>query len=582
MTWFPAIPRAVGCLAMTAPLLAACNDRQEDVEGDIGAMTGKTSGTAESTGSEQGNAEGQGAGSESAGSEQGNETEPGSGESSGTKFDLESGDDSGGDGGVHSCVVVDDMDAVPECGEKAPSASFDPEIQWSWTQGNVISVPLVANLTDDNGDGKINLCDVPDVVIVRAAGPPPPNGADGQIVVLDGATGTEHFTIAPIVAASMAPAIGDIDHDGLPEIVAAAGGGGGYSGGSGSVPTPLVAFEHDGTAKWTSAHAVKYSFGIALADLDNDEDVEIITNSSVTDHNGVLVWEATVLPCTPPFSIPGACPTASTAADLDGDRDLEIVAGNAAYHHDGTVYFQSDAITAQAGLWVWPQVADLDSDPEPEVLLVSAWGQAAILEHDGATKLPMQFASPIWYTPAHVHDFDGDGEAEFGFGTGDSYQVYRQEGTLAWSQPLIWQHMDSAPGGTAFDFLGAGAAQAVYNDQAELFVYDGSSGVVLLKVANATQTTLGYPVVADVDDDRSAEILVSSSNTVNAGVHAIRDKGDRWIQARRIWNQHTYHVTNVREDGTIPQFETPHWTTLNTFRTNAQIEGGICTPPPAE
>ena len=54
-----------------------------------------------------------------------------------------------------------------------------------------------------------------------------------------------------------------------------------------------------------------------------------------------------------------------------------------------------------------------------------------------------------------------------------------------------------------------------------------------------------------------------------------------WIQARRIWNQHTYHVTNVREDGTIPQFEPPSWQSLNTFRTNAQIEGGaVCDPQP--
>jgi hypothetical protein len=64
-------------------------------------------------------------------------------------------------------------------------------------------------------------------------------------------------------------------------------------------------------------------------------------------------------------------------------------------------------------------------------------------------------------------------------------------------------------------------------------------------------------------------------------VQVIRDKEDRWIQARRIWNQHTYHVTNVREDATIPQHEVPHWTLLNTYRTNAQIEGGsVCQPVP--
>ena len=90
-------------------------------------------------------------------------------------------------------------------------------------------------------------------------------------------------------------------------------------------------------------------------------------------------------------------------------------------------------------------------------------------------------------------------------------------------------------------------------------------------------------MVADVDNDGSAEIVVVSNQyngQMSPPVQVIRDKMDRWIQARRIWNQHTYHVTNVREDATIPQFEPPSWKSLNTFRTNAQIEGGgLCEPP---
>jgi hypothetical protein len=40
-------------------------------------------------------------------------------------------------------------------------------------------------------------------------------------------------------------------------------------------------------------------------------------------------------------------------------------------------------------------------------------------------------------------------------------------------------------------------------------------------------------------------------------------------------------VTNVREDSTIPQIPVNNWETLNTFRTNAQIEGGsVCNPAP--
>ena len=51
--------------------------------------------------------------------------------------------------------------------------------------------------------------------------------------------------------------------------------------------------------------------------------------------------------------------------------------------------------------------------------------------------------------------------------------------------------------------------------------------------------------------------------------------------ARRIWNQHAYHVTNVREDGTIPAHPKASWKFTNTFRVNAQIQaGGDCQPPP--
>jgi hypothetical protein len=92
-----------------------------------------------------------------------------------------------------------------------------------------------------------------------------------------------------------------------------------------------------------------------------------------------------------------------------------------------------------------------------------------------------------------------------------------------------------------------------------------------------------YPVVADIDNDGSADIVVVSNaggpGKASPTVQVIHDQQDRWIQARRIWNEHTYHVTNVREDGTIPQYENPSWTALNTFRTNAQINGAsVCQP----
>ena len=75
---------------------------------------------------------------------------------------------------------------------------------------------------------------------------------------------------------------------------------------------------------------------------------------------------------------------------------------------------------------------------------------------------------------------------------------------------------------------------------------------------------------------------LSCNGTKQSGITIFGSATNSWVRTRRIWNQHTYHVTNVREDATIPQYEKPHWTQLNTFRTNAQLSssGDVCKPKP--
>lgn len=69
--------------------------------------------------------------------------------------------------------------------------------------------------------------------------------------------------------------------------------------------------------------------------------------------------------------------------------------------------------------------------------------------------------------------------------------------------------------------------------------------------------------------------------TATAGVSVYGDKHRSRRPRRKIWNQHAHHITNVREDATIPAQEPPSWSALNTYRTNAQIEGGaLCKPEP--
>ena len=101
-----------------------------------------------------------------------------------------------------------------------------------------------------------------------------------------------------------------------------------------------------------------------------------------------------------------------------------------------------------------------------------------------------------------------------------------------------------------------------------------------METLRTSGTLFEYPSIADVDNDGSAEILVVGYSSVPA-IRVFGDVTDGWVSARRIWNQHSYHVTNVREDGSIPQIEPPNWQTLNTFRAQAQIadDGATCLPP---
>jgi hypothetical protein len=473
---------------------------------------------------------------------------------------VETGDETGTIGDI--CKVEDgEISGDAPCEKVAPPDSFSPDVQWSYMgppgQVSCMTTPLVVNLTDDNADGEIDLCDIPDVVTVIGAGETGP----GTIITLAGDTGELQLMFGNGVQGGITPALGDIDGDGLVEIVSANGS------------AQIVAFEHDGTPKWTSSAtwAANQTGALALADLDNDGDVEIIAGSNVFDHDGNLVFTA-------PFD---GIYSASMAADLDGDGDLEVVLGHAAYHHDGTEYWlRPELQAAQFSITSYPQVANLDDDPEPEVLIASENG-AWLLEHDG-TVIWSNFAptgeSGDWNRPVNIHDFDGDNEAEFALSSYEHYAVYEVDQTSVFVANVI--DFSGQAGGTAFDFLGSGIAQAIYADETTSWVFD-IDGSVLMSTPRSSGTWTEYPTVADIDNDGSAEILVGSDGFGSPTLQAIRDLEDRWIPARRIWNQHTYHVTNVLEDGRIPQFEPPNWETLNTFRTQAQIGagGGVCKPP---
>jgi hypothetical protein len=465
---------------------------------------------------------------------------------------------------------------VAPCTDEAPPDSFQPVVQWEWfgEDGYTESVvtPLVANFTDDDRSGDVDLCDTPDVLVVAAGQSTMP---PARMFLLDGASGTRHFVFDGGVDRDVTPAIGDLDGDGLVEVVTARPGFDGVN----YVNPPVVAFEHDGTVKWTSAATISSSYlwtaTAAIADVDADGDPEIAISNLLLDADGTL------LQTFPTAEIvgDGYAVAAPLPVDLDGDGDLEILYGRAAYHHDGSSYFLANALASSG----FPQVANLDGDPEPEIVVTTRDG-ITTMEADGTIAVLNARPTGVtaehlnWLRPAAIHDIEADGGPELLLSSKEQYSAYDPSTSLVWSAAVL--DGSGAAAGTAFDFLGDGSAEAIYGDETQMMVFDGVDGTILMQTPRSSWTSIEFPTVADVDNDGSAEVLVVNVSMA-ATVQAIADSGDRWVPARRIWNQHAYHVTNVREDGTIPQQQTPNWAELNTFRTQAQIaaDGAACVPP---
>jgi uncharacterized repeat protein (TIGR02543 family)/uncharacterized repeat protein (TIGR01451 family) len=90
--------------------------------------------------------------------------------------------------------------------------------------------------------------------------------------------------------------------------------------------------------------------------------------------------------------------------------------------------------------------------------------------------------------------------------------------------------------------------------------------VTLSTFLNVTSWTLReMPVIADIDGDGQAEIIVSGGRGTDAGSEAATEKqngylrvfksaGAPWAPARRVWNQYAYHAIHINDDLTVPKY----------------------------
>src|SRR6185369_5016786 len=165
-----------------------------------------------------------------------------------------------------------------------------------------------------------------------------------------------------------------------------------------------------------------------------------------------------------------------------------------------------------------------------------------------------------------VADFDDDGQPEIGVVGQSRYAVFETDGSLKWAAPI--QDGTSSTGSTVFDFEGDGAAEVIYADEVNFRIYRGTDGAIQFQAPMGSKTAQEHAVIADVDGDGNAEVVATSDSFTGArhGIYVFGDSSDRWVVTRKIWNQHSYHITNVNDDGTVPAHEANGWQTFKSYR----------------
>jgi hypothetical protein len=253
---------------------------------------------------------------------------------------------------------------------------------------------------------------------------------------------------------------------------------------------------------------------------------------------------------------------------------------NANYYFPKAVSLGDNFVNSQTS------IADYDLDGNLDVLMTGAsresTASSTTIFYWNVTKetfklyKPLQANNSAWAHGAgrlNLADIDGNGQMNAAFVSGNRLFVLDENLNilnLPDATPWIKTISEVSSGYTSttvFDFNNDGAAEIVYRDENNLYIFNGKTGVASPAIVCKSRTSNDYPLVADVDADGATEICVicaqddsesSSASEEDGVIRTYKSALAPWVSARKVWNQHAYFNVNVNDDLTIPRVQQSH------------------------